>query len=207
MPFRFPDGTADPRLPGPAPGPDTFPRHLSGSLDEVEPLDPAQVRRLRFGRPGRGDPGYDRDEVAAFLHRIADTLAGRDQLSAAEVRAARFHRAADARRAWSAREVDAFLARAEQALASGRVSPTRLRTGADLRAVRLPRAGHGYDPLEVDALLARAAATLDGRGTVTAFEVASTRFGTTSGLRRGYQVRAVDELLDELEQELRSRGR
>nr|WP_307722906.1 DivIVA domain-containing protein [Gandjariella thermophila] len=42
---------------------------------------------------------------------------------------------------------------------------------------------------------------------MTSFEVRSTRFAVATGLHRGYRRDAVDALLDELEQELRSRGR
>ena len=99
------------------------------------------------------------------------------------------------------------LAALEHQLRSGHVPPTTLQTGDALLAVKLPRSPNGYDRGEVDAFLGRAAAALDGRGRMTSSEVRHTRFTTTSGLRRGYQVRAVDALLDELEQELRFRGR
>jgi DivIVA domain-containing protein len=103
--------------------------------------------------------------------------------------------------------VDEFLWRIERQLRAGFVPPTGLRTGSDLRAVKLRKASSGYDRVEVDAFLARATAALDGHGRMTVSEVRNTRFSTTSGLRRGYQVQAVDALLDELEQELRFRGR
>ncbi|KOV89801.1 hypothetical protein ADL03_02245 [Nocardia sp. NRRL S-836] len=81
-------------------------------------------------------------------------------------------------------------------------------TGEDLATRKIPRSSTGYDRVEVDAFLARAAANLDGRGAMTSTEVRNTRFSTTSGLLgRGYQVQAVDALLDDLEQELRFRGR
>ncbi|USX49390.1 DivIVA domain-containing protein [Lentzea sp. HUAS12] len=86
--------------------------------------------------------------------------------------------------------------------------PTGLNSGEDLRGRKLPKAGTGYDRAEVDAFIARAAANLDGRGSMTSTEIRNTRFSTTSGLLgKGYQVQAVDTLLDDLEQELRFRGR
>jgi DivIVA domain-containing protein len=42
---------------------------------------------------------------------------------------------------------------------------------------------------------------------MTSFEVRSTRFATATGAHRGYSRDAVDALFDELEQELRRRGR
>ncbi|GAA3432201.1 DivIVA domain-containing protein [Kutzneria kofuensis] len=163
-------------------------------------LTPADVRTVRFER----GPGYDVDEVDAFLAQVAQALTGRGSLTAEQVRDVVF---ASRKHGYRPRDVDAFLERVERQLSTGRVASTRLRTGADLLAVRLPKASHGYDPGEVEAFLARAAATLDGRAAMTASEVFHTRFTGTTGLRRGYRVAAVDALLDELEQELRSRGR
>jgi DivIVA domain-containing protein len=163
-------------------------------------LTPADVRTARFER----GPGYDTDEVDAFLAQVAHALTGRGKLTAEQVREVVF---TSRKHGYRPRDVDAFLERVRQQLSTGRVAATRLRTGGDLLAVRLPKASHGYDPGEVEAFLARAAATLDGRAAMTAGEVFHTRFTGTTGLRRGYRVAAVDALLDELEQELRSRGR
>jgi DivIVA domain-containing protein len=170
-------------------------------------LSPAEVRAARFPRPARGADGYDADQVDEFLAAVADALAGRRQVHPDQVRAVVFRRAASGQRGYDPRPVDEFLAGVEHQLRIGYVPPTALRTGADLLAVALPRGPRGYDPDEVAAFLARAAAALDGRLRMTANEVRNTRFSTTSGLRRGYQVRPVDALLDELEQELRARGR
>lgn len=165
-------------------------------------LTPAQVRSTSF--PRRRGKGYDPAQVDAFLLRIADALAGRTRLHPDQVRTVAFTEIAGG---YDQRTVDDFLAALEHQLRSGHVPPTTLQTGDALLAVKLPRSPNGYDRGEVDTFLGRAAATLDGRGRMTSSEVRHTRFTTTSGLRRGYQVRAVDTLLDELEQELRFRGR
>ncbi|NUT47423.1 MAG: DivIVA domain-containing protein [Saccharothrix sp.] len=165
-------------------------------------LTPAQVRGTRF--PRKRGKGYDPAQVDAFVLRIADAFAGRTPLHPDQVRSIAFTEIAGG---YDQRAVDDFLAACEYQLRSGHVPPTALQTGAALLAVKLPRSPNGYDRGEVDAFLVRAAAALDGRGRMTAGEVRHTRFTTTSGLRRGYQVRAVDALLDELEQELRFRGR
>ncbi|MBB5807556.1 DivIVA domain-containing protein [Saccharothrix ecbatanensis] len=165
-------------------------------------LTPAQVRSTTF--PRKRGKGYDPAQVDAFLLRIADALAGRSRLHPDQVRTIVFTEIAGG---YDQRAVDDFLAAAEHQLRSGHVPPTTLQTGDALMAVKLPKSANGYDRGEVDAFLGRAAATLDGRGRMTSSEVRHTRFTTTSGLRRGYQVRAVDALLDELEQELRFRGR
>jgi DivIVA domain-containing protein len=144
--------------------------------------------------------------VDAFLELVAEALAGRAELTSEQVRSVMFEVAPEGR-GYDQREVDRLLDRVEHQLSSGRIAPTRLRTGADLRAVRLPKGLRGYDAREVDAFLGRASSTLDGRGGMTSFEVRSTRFAPAPGMRLGYQMDAVDALLDELDQELRSRGR
>jgi DivIVA domain-containing protein len=164
-------------------------------------LSPAQVRALVFRRK-RGK-GYHPAQVDAFRHRIADALARRIALHPDDVRAVVFDLVPGG---YDERAVDEFLAVVEAQLRVGYVPPTRLRTGADLLAVALPKGSGGYDRGEVDAFLARAASSLDGHGRMTASEVRNTTFSTTTGLRRGYRVDAVDALLDELEQELRFRG-
>ncbi|GAA3855351.1 hypothetical protein GCM10022243_20960 [Saccharothrix violaceirubra] len=166
-------------------------------------LTPARIRSLRFSRRRNGK-GYDPAQVDAAVIRIADGLAGLVRLEPDEVRNLRFHEVPGG---YDQRPVDEFLGQVEWQLRAGVVPPTRLRSGQDLLDVRLPRASGGYDRGEVDAFLARAATSLDGRGRMTAVEVRHTRFSTTTGLRRGYRVQAVDALLDDLEQEFRFRGR
>jgi DivIVA domain-containing protein len=170
-------------------------------------LTAVTVRAKRFPRPSGDSGGYNEQEVDTFLEQVAQTLAGRGQLTADDVRDVVFTKARAGRHGYDAHRVDEFLDQVERQLRVGRIAATRLRSGRDLRVVRLPRSSHGYDSAEVDAFLDRAAATLDGHGTVSSTEVYRTRFSGTSGLRRGYRVAAVDSLLDELEQELRSRGR
>ncbi|GGP59625.1 DivIVA domain-containing protein [Saccharothrix coeruleofusca] len=165
-------------------------------------LTPALVRRTTF--PRKRGRGYDPAQVDAFLRHVANALAQHAGPHPDQVRSVVFHEVPGG---YDQQPVDEFLARLEWQLRSGHVPPTALRSGADLLAVKLPRASSGYDRTEVDAFLTRAAAALEGQGRMSANEVRHTRFSTTSGLRRGYQVRAVDALLDELEQELRSRGR
>jgi DivIVA domain-containing protein len=179
----------------------------SGAPMPQPTLTAVQVRAMRFPRPPSGSGGYNEQEVDAFLEQVASALAGRGRLTADEVHGVVFTSARPGRHGYDPHRVDAFLDQVERQLRMGKVASTRLRGGQDLRAARLPRASHGYDSAEVDAFLDRAAATLDGQGTMTSSEVFRTRFSSTSGLRRGYRVAAVDSLLDELEQELRSRGR
>ncbi|ACU34617.1 DivIVA domain-containing protein [Actinosynnema mirum] len=160
------------------------------------------MRAARF--PRRRARGYDPDQVHALLDRVADALSGRARVSPEQVRAAVFREVPGG---YEQQAVDRFLAGLEWQLAHQALPPTSLRSGRDLLAVELPRSTSGYDRAEVDAFLARAALALDGGRRMTAGEVRHTRFTTTSGMRRGYRVREVDNLLDELERELRFRGR
>ena len=140
-----------------------------------------------------------------FLLIVADALAGRLRLDPDHVRTVRFRLVPNG---YDQQLVDELLHLLEFQVRNGVVPPTGLATGEDLYARKLPKSGTGYDRVEVDAFLVRAAANLDVRGAMTSTEIRNTRFSTTSGLLgRGYQMQAVDALLDDLEQELRSRGR
>ncbi|MCP2246241.1 DivIVA domain-containing protein [Lentzea aerocolonigenes] len=165
-------------------------------------LRPNEVRSKTFRRKKQG---YDPGQVNEFLLIIADALAGRIRLNPDHVRTVRF---ATVPNGYDPLSVDGVLHVLELQVRNGIILPTGLNTGEDLHARKLPKSGTGYDRAEVDAFIARAAANLDGRGAMTSTEVRNTRFSTTSGLLgKGYQVQAVDALLDDLEQELRFRGR
>ncbi|MEU5691662.1 DivIVA domain-containing protein [Actinosynnema sp. NPDC020468] len=166
-------------------------------------LSPAQVRATRFPRR-RGGKGYDPAQVDAVVLKVADALSGRIVLHPDRIREVVFHEVPGG---YDQKPVDEFLGRVEWQLRAGLVPPTNLGTADELLAVKLPKASGGYDRGEVDAFLKRAAAALAGTGRMTSTEVRHTRFSLTSGMRRGYRVQAVDALLDELEQELRFRGR
>ena len=165
-------------------------------------LRPTEIRAQTFRRRRQG---YDPGQVHEFLMIIADALSGRMRLNPDHVQTVRF---AAVPNGYDQRQVDELLHLLEFQVRNGIVPPTGLNTGADLTGRKIPKSSTGYDRVEVDAFLARAAANLDGRGAMTSTEVRNTRFSTTSGLLgRGYQVQAVDALLDDLEQELRFRGR
>jgi DivIVA domain-containing protein len=165
-------------------------------------LRPTEVRSKTFRHKRQG---YDPDQVNEFLMIIADALAGRIRLDPDHVHTVRF---ATVPNGYDPLSVDGILHLLEFQIRNGIVPPTGLNTGEDLRDRKLPKTSTGYDRAEVDAFIARAAANLDARGAMTSTEVRNTRFSTTSGLLgKGYQVQAVDALLDDLEQELRFRGR
>ncbi|MET7769747.1 DivIVA domain-containing protein [Nocardia sp. NPDC005366] len=72
----------------------------------------------------------------------------------------------------------------------------------------MPSVGHrGYDADEVDAFLELVAATLDGRGSMTADTVRRAVFDAPRFGERGYQADQVDEFLDRVHVELEYRQR
>lgn len=76
--------------------------------------------------------GYDRGEVEKFRRRIANTLAGQDDLTAAEVHHVVFGKPALAERGYDEKDVDAFLDTIEDQLLRA--------TGADETAHQVPPA-------------------------------------------------------------------
>lgn len=153
-----------------------------------------------FSRPRTGSVGYDRSQVDAFLSRVRDTVEGRDTLTAADVEDVRFARSA-AGPGYRESEVDDLLDRAASAIAAiPRQVDTSPLTAAEVRATGfppVPPGRRGYDAAEVDALLARAAATLEGADDLTATDVREAAFSAPSG--DGYHEVAVDLFLDRLE--------
>ncbi|WP_405183338.1 DivIVA domain-containing protein [Nocardia sp. NBC_01377] len=72
----------------------------------------------------------------------------------------------------------------------------------------MPSVGHrGYDADEVDTFLELVAATLDGRGSMTADTVRNVVFDVPRFGGRGYQADQVDEFLDRVRVELEYRQR
>ncbi|WP_020670305.1 DivIVA domain-containing protein [Amycolatopsis nigrescens] len=106
------------------------------------------VNAAEFGNSPIGRRGYAKGEVDEFLGRIAQTLAGKDDLTAAEVHHVLFNRPIIGKRGYDEREVDEFLDKAEEELAS--------RTG--VRAQPVPDArdeSEAAQPWPVDTPTAR----------------------------------------------------
>lgn len=172
-------------------------------------LTPEQVRQVQFDPPQPGHKGYDESEVDAFLDLVEARLRGEGSLTAADVRDIAFARPALFSRGYDPDQVDAFLHEVQRELARRFESAPDgwLVTGDDLRAVRLARAEGSqrcYAASDVDALLERAAAALDGDGGLSADEVAAAAPAPGSAVP-GYRADAVDELLAEVARELRRR--
>ncbi|MQA16526.1 MAG: DivIVA domain-containing protein [Pseudonocardiaceae bacterium] len=177
-------------------------------------LTPEQVRQVQFDAPQAGRKGYDEDEVDTFLDLVEATLRGEGGVTDTDVRDVAFTSTALFRRGYDPDQVDAFLdeveselqRRAESLRAAQDASLTR---GGDLRAFRLPRATppeRSYAASDVDALIERAAAALDGVGGLSAEDVAAATPAPGSSVP-GYRAEAVDALLGEVERELRRRDR
>lgn len=172
-------------------------------------LTPQQVQRVRFDPPQAGHNGYSEHEVDAFLDLVEATLRGEARLTPADVRDVVFSPSARFRRGYDAAQVDAFLDEVQRELARRAEAAAEAWPvgGSDLRAVRLPRATppeRSYAASDVDALLERAAAALDGGGGLSAGQLAAIRLTPGSAVP-GYLADAVDELLAAVQRELQRR--
>ncbi|GAA4671302.1 MULTISPECIES: DivIVA domain-containing protein [Amycolatopsis] len=104
-------------------------------------LTAEDVYRVEFGNAPIGRRGYAKNEVDAFVRRIAKTLEDQDDLTAAEVHHVMFDKPLLGKRGYDEREVDEFLERAEETLAArtGQAHPLpKARTGAEEPGVHTP---------------------------------------------------------------------
>ncbi|MET8996171.1 DivIVA domain-containing protein [Amycolatopsis sp. Hca4] len=76
------------------------------------------LAEVTFGNAPIGRRGYAKDEVDAFIRRIAKTLTDEDDLTAAEVHHVMFAKPLIGKRGYDEREVDEFLDVVEDQLAS-----------------------------------------------------------------------------------------
>jgi DivIVA domain-containing protein len=144
----------------------------------------------RFGR------GYLRQDVDAFVERLLATVSRRPiarPVTHDEFQRLRFRTTFSG--GYSAGEVDAFLKRAEAWLPAddGPVA------GFPRPRFDLARFREGYDPVEVDALVDRIMATVEGRPVdrpVTDAELREVTF-TPVRFREGYDVEEVDAFLEQ----------
>ncbi|WP_367132519.1 DivIVA domain-containing protein [Saccharothrix sp. HUAS TT1] len=161
-------------------------------------LTPQDVRGVRFHKPRPGNRGYHEGEIDAFLDRIENTLAGRDDLTAREVQDFEFSYAPPGRIGYDEDDVDTFLdlvvvtlERMPAPLAPRPVPPVAPSTPAVASAAApavpvvpaRPRPGPGTRPL-------------------TARDVRTAAFGKPPRGRRGYQESQVDKFLDRIENTL-----
>lgn len=100
-------------------------------------LTAEDVYNMEFANAAIGRRGYAKDEVDAFVRRIAKTLEDADDLTAAEVHHVMFNKPLLGKRGYDEREVDEFLELAEDTLAA--------RTG--YAANPLPSARTGTEPI------------------------------------------------------------
>ena len=75
------------------------------------------ITGVTFPNAPIGRRGYAKHEVDAFLERIADTIADRDDLTAAEVHHVMFSKPLIGKRGYDERGVDEFLDKVEEQLA------------------------------------------------------------------------------------------
>ncbi|MEO7982072.1 MAG: DivIVA domain-containing protein [Sporichthyaceae bacterium] len=162
----------------------------------------------RFRRAGRLRKGYHRRQVDAFLNHVEVSLSGVfPPPTASEVRQVGFELV---RSGYDVEEVDAHLDALEekvvaaQSMTAGRRGkPDPDSESAYLREQlaasymqRFPRAGtlrRGYQVDDVDDVVDRVVAALDGQGSLTLEEVRAVAFRPKRG---GYREDAVDEAMD-----------
>ncbi|WP_308102803.1 DivIVA domain-containing protein [Lentzea sp. CC55] len=173
-------------------------------------LTAADIRNVAFHRPPRGRRGYQESQVDAFLDRIEATLLGQDNLTGKDVRDVRFSRPLIGRRGYDETEVDAFLGQIEEQLSGPMRSMPTIKSWKDLRQLRIPPAApgqRGYRTAQVDRMLEEIGVALDGMLGATADEVMKARFSYALLSGQGYDTSFIDELLPQLADELRRRGR
>ena len=178
---------------------------------DAQKFTAADIRNIAFHRPPRGRRGYQESQVDAFLDRIEATLLGQDNLTAKDVRDIRFSRPLIGRRGYDETEVDAFLGQIEQQLSGPvRSSMPSVKSWKDLRQLRIPQAAsgqRGYRTAQVDRMLEEIGVALDGMLGATADEVMKARFSYALLSGQGYDTSFIDELLPQLADELRRRGK
>ncbi|MCP2246244.1 DivIVA domain-containing protein [Lentzea aerocolonigenes] len=177
---------------------------------ESPKLTAADIRNVAFHRPPRGRRGYQESQVDAFLDRIEATLLGQDNLTGKDIRDVRFSRPLIGRRGYDETEVDAFLGQIEQQLSGPVRSMPTVKSWKDLRQLRIPQAAagqRGYRTAQVDRMLEEIGVALDGMLGATSEEVMKARFSYALLSGQGYDTSFIDELLPQLANELRRRGR
>ncbi|MFE2755753.1 DivIVA domain-containing protein [Actinosynnema sp. NPDC059335] len=184
-------------------------------------LTPQDVRGVRFHKPRPGNRGYHEGEIDAFLDRIENTLAGRDDLTAREVQDIEFAYAPPGQVGYDEDDVDTFLdlvvVTLERMPTPPRAVPppppvrprpgpgARPLTARDVRTAAFgkpPRGRRGYQESQVDKFLDRIENTLLGQDDLTAREVREVRFSRPMFGRRGYDETEVDAFLARVEKQL-----
>lgn len=207
-PAQQPRSPQRPQQPS-APRPPAQQPALQKAIDAPR-LTAADIRNVAFHRPPRGRRGYQESQVDAFLDRIEATLLGQDNLTGKDVRDVRFSRPLIGRRGYDETEVDAFLGQIEQQLSGPMRSMPTIKSWKDLRQLRIPPAApgqRGYRTAQVDRMLEEIGVALDGMLGATADEVMKARFSYALLSGQGYDTSFIDELLPQLADELRRRGR
>ncbi|MDX3658530.1 DivIVA domain-containing protein [Streptomyces sp. ID05-26A] len=178
---------------------------------EAAKFTAADIRNIAFHRPPRGRRGYQESQVDAFLDRIEATLLGQDNLTGKDVRDVRFSRPLIGRRGYDETEVDGFLGQIEQQLAGPvRSSMPSVKSWKDLRQLRIPQAAsgtRGYRTAQVDRMLEEIGVALDGMLGASSEEVMKARFSYALLSGQGYDTSFIDELLPQLADELRRKGK
>jgi DivIVA domain-containing protein len=94
------------------------------------PVTVDDIKRVEFTNAPIGRRGYAKNEVNAFIERVAKTLVNEDDLTSAEVHHVMFGKPPIGKRGYDEKEVDDFLDMVEETLAA--------RSGTHRQAHRVP---------------------------------------------------------------------
>ncbi len=162
-------------------------------------LTPQDVRGVRFHKPRPGNRGYHEGEIDAFLDRIENTLAGRDDLTAREVQDFEFSYAPPGQVGYDEDDVDTFLDLVVVTLERMPAPPFAVPPVSPASLVPPVPAAPASPVPPVPPVRPR-----PGPGTrpLTARDVRTAAFGKPPRGRRGYQESQVDKFLDRIENTL-----
>ncbi|WP_202918751.1 DivIVA domain-containing protein [Saccharothrix deserti] len=166
-------------------------------------LTPQDVRGVRFHKPRPGNRGYHEGEIDAFLGRIENTLAGRDDLTAQEVQDFEFSYAPPGQVGYDEDDVDTFLDLVVVTLERMPALPSPVTSLAPVTPVTPLGPPSPVTPLAPPAS-PPPVRPRPGPGTrpLTARDVRTAAFGKPPRGRRGYQESQVDKFLDRIENTL-----
>lgn len=171
-------------------------------------LNPSELTNVRFRRSVIGKRGYRRDDVDAFLRRIARMIQEQarhaadatEPVTPVDVHHVAFRPGSLLHRGYDEADVDAFLDEVEEQLTmlcEGAISPTlRPMDVMDAAFARPPFGRRGYSADEVDALRDRIVATLRGDDELTPAQIRAATFAKPRHGEAGYDERDVDRFLE-----------
>ncbi|MEU4448476.1 DivIVA domain-containing protein [Actinosynnema sp. NPDC050801] len=165
-------------------------------------LTPQDVRGVRFHKPRPGNRGYHEGEIDAFLDRIENTLAGRDDLTAREVQDFEFGYAPPGQVGYDEDDVDTFLDLVVVTLERMPTPPAPVRPRSTSASASASASSATISALGAPPVVPPRPRPGPGTRPLTARDVRTAAFGKPPRGRRGYQESQVDKFLDRIENTL-----